>query len=370
MRLPAKLLIYGLLLAGAAMFVLPFVWMVLTALKPLDQTLAQSQLWLPRRYEALLEGRRQEVRPGALVIEPSVWALERGAARPVVLPSSAVRDGAWHPQEGAPVPVVVLKAIPASSTKPWREISDLTGLEHGVIPGAALDSRVAFRWGNFPRAVAAMRHFPRYLANTLLLCVLNVVGTVLSSSIVAYGFSRLEWRGRELLFGLLLATMMIPFPVVMVPLYGLFRWLGWVGTLQPLWVGSFCAGAFNVFLLRQFFRTIPKDLSEAARIDGCGEFRIFWQIILPLCRPALIVVALFTFLGTWNDFLGPLIYLTDERDFTLALGLEAMKTSQSGGTEWHYLMAASTLVILPVIALFFVAQRSFVEGIALTGTKA
>jgi multiple sugar transport system permease protein len=365
MRAPAKFLIYALLLAGAALFILPFVWMVLTALKPLDQ----AQLWLPHRYEAKLGARRQEVRPGEIVTEPGLWALERGAPQPVVLAASAVHDGAWQPQTGAPVPVKILKPIPASPAAPWREISDLTGVERDVVPAAEIESRISFRWENFPRAIAAMRHFPRYLANTLILCVLNVVGTVLSSALVAYGFSRLEWRGREPLFGLLLATMMIPFPVVMVPLYSLFRWLGWVGTLQPLWVGSFCAGAFNVFLLRQFFRTIPKDLSEAARIDGCSEFRIFWQIILPLCRPALVVVALFTFLGTWNDFLGPLIYLTDERDFTLALGLEAMKTSRSGGTEWHYLMAASTLVILPVIALFLVAQRRFVEGIALTGSK-
>jgi multiple sugar transport system permease protein len=369
MRLPAKLLIYLLLLLGAAVFILPFVWMVLTALKPLDQAMAQSQRWLPRRYEAPLGGRRQEVRPGETVTEPAVWALERGAAQPVVLPGSTVHDGFWQPKTGAPMPVQVLKAIPASAAAPWREISDLRGVERDVIPASAVTSEISFRWENFPQAVASMRHFARYLANTLILCVLNVVGTVLSSAVVAYGFARLEWRGRDALFGLLLATMMIPFPVVMVPLYSLFRWLGWVGTLQPLWVGSFCAGAFNVFLLRQFFRTIPRDLSEAARIDGCSEFRIFWQIILPLCRPALVVVALFTFLGTWNDFLGPLIYLTDERDFTLALGLEAMKTSRSGATEWHFLMAASTLVILPVITLFLVAQRSFVEGIALTGSK-
>ncbi len=173
---------------------------------------------------------------------------------------------------------------------------------------------------------------------------------------------------RDHVFAVLLATMMIPFPVVMVPLYAMFRALGWVGTLRPLWVGAFFSGAFNVFLLRQFFRTIPKELSEAARLDGCGEFRIFWQIILPLCRPALIVVALFTFLGTWNDFLGPLIYLTDQRDFTLALALQAMQ-ARSGLTDWHYLMAASTLVILPVIALFVAAQRQFIEGIALTGSK-
>jgi multiple sugar transport system permease protein len=365
----ARLSTYLLLLLGAALFVLPFAWMVLTALKPLDQTLAQSQHWLPRRFEAQLGGRRQEVRPGELVTAPAWWALERGASQPVVLAASAVHHGAWQPETGAPVPVRVLKAIPASPAQPWREISDPTGVVRDVVPADAIDSRVSFRWENFPRAIEAMRHFSRYLVNTLILCVLNVVGTVLSSSVVAYGFSRLQWRGREPLFGLLLATMMIPFPVVMVPLYSLFRWFGWVGTLQPLWVGSFCASAFNVFLLRQFFRTIPQDLSEAARIDGCSEFRIFWQIILPLCRPALVVVALFTFLGTWNDFLGPLIYLTDERDYTLALGLEAMKMSRSGGTEWHYLMAASTLVILPVITLFVLAQRSFVEGIALTGTK-
>jgi multiple sugar transport system permease protein len=238
-----------------------------------------------------------------------------------------------------------------------------------IVPEASIRTTIDLRWENYPKAIAAMGDFPRYLGNTVLLCVLNVVGTVLSSALVAYGFSRIEWRWRDRLFGVLLATMMIPFPVVMVPLYSLFRWLGWVGTLKPLWVGAFFAGAFNVFLLRQFFRTIPKELSEAARIDGCGEFRIFWQIILPLCRPALVVVALFTFLGTWNDFLGPLVYLTDQKDFTLALGLQAMQSSRSGGTEWHYLMAAGTLVVLPVVLLFVTAQRSFVEGIALTGGK-
>jgi multiple sugar transport system permease protein len=170
------------------------------------------------------------------------------------------------------------------------------------------------------------------------------------------------------MFMVCLATMMVPFPVVMVPIYCMFRWLGWIGTLKPLWVGSFFAGAFNVFLLRQFFMTIPKDLSEAARIDGCSEFRIFWQIILPLCRPALMVVALFQFMYTWNDFLGPLIYLTKQDDYTLALGLQLFQ-SQHGGTEWHYLMAASTLVALPIIVLFFFTQKTFIEGISMTGIK-
>ncbi len=369
MRARYKILVYLVLIAGAAMFVLPFAWMVLTALKPIDQTLSQPHSWLPRRYEAQIGGRRQEVRPGALVTGSSLWVLAVGAKRPVVVPKSAVWDGAWHPAVGGPVDVAIVRDVPSSETRPWCEIGSLDGTLEDVVPVSEITSRVSFRWENFPRAVHSMRHFSRYLGNTLILCLLNVVGTVLSSAMVAYGFARLEWKGREPLFGLMLATMMIPFPVVMVPLYGLFRSLGMVGTLQPLWVGSFFANAFNVFLLRQFFRTIPKDLSEAARIDGCSEFRIFWQIILPLCTPALIVVGLFTFLGAWNDYLGPLIYLTDEKDFTLALGLDAMKTSESGGTEWPYLMAASTLVILPVIALFFIAQRKFVEGIALTGIK-
>lgn len=369
MRNLSKPLVYLVLVAGAAAFILPLVWMVLTALKPLNQTMLGASTWLPRRYEAQLGATFQVVSPGAAVVEPSVWALEAGATQPVALPESSVRDGAWQPATGAPIPIVILKRIPATASAPWAEISDSGGAHRDVVPAAAVRSSVSFRWENFPAGIRAMRHFPRYLGNTLILCLLNVIGTVSSSALVAYGFSRLEWRGRDSLFGLLVATMMIPFPVVMVPLYSLYRHLGWVGTLQPLWVGSFFASAFNVFLLRQFFRTIPRDLSEAARIDGCSEFRIFWQIILPLCKPAIVVVALFTFLGAWNDFLGPLIYLTDEKDFTLALGLVQMKTSESGATEWNYLMAASTLVILPVIALFLLAQRSFVEGIALTGTK-
>jgi multiple sugar transport system permease protein len=150
--------------------------------------------------------------------------------------------------------------------------------------------------------------------------------------------------------------------------YCLFRTLGWIGTLRPLWVITFFAQPFNVFLLRQFFMTIPKDLSDAARIDGCSEWRIFWQIILPLCKPALMVIGLFQFMATWNDFLGPLIYLTDQSDFTLALGLQFFQ-SQHGGTEWHYLMAASTLVGIPIIILFFFTQRTFIEGISMTGIK-
>lgn len=224
------------------------------------------------------------------------------------------------------------------------------------------------RWENYPDAIREMGDFWRYAGNTLLICLLSVAGTVTSSALAAYGFSRIEWRGRDTVFMVLLATMMIPFPVVMVPIYGLFKNLGWIGTFRPLWVPAFFAGAFNVFLLRQFFLGLPKDISEAARIDGCSEIGIFFRVVLPLCKPALLVVALFQFLYTWNDFLGPLIYLTEQKDFTLALGLQSFQ-SQQGGTAWHHLMAASTLVVLPVVALYFFAQKSFIQGIATSGGK-
>jgi len=224
------------------------------------------------------------------------------------------------------------------------------------------------QWNNYPEAIAEMRYFWRYAGNSLFLCIMSVIGTVTSSALAAYGFSRIEWRGRDKWFLVLLATMMIPFPVVMVPIYGIFKELGWIGTFKPLWVPTFLAGAFNVFLLRQFFMSLPKDISEAARIDGCSEIQIFFRVILPLCKPVLLVVALFQFMATWNDFLGPLIFLTEQKDFTLALGLQSFQ-SQMGGTSWHHLMAASTLIVLPVIVLFFFTQKTFTEGIASTGAK-
>jgi len=207
-----------------------------------------------------------------------------------------------------------------------------------------------------------------YGRNTLLLCILGVTGTVVSNAIVAYAFARLRWPGRDIAFAVTLATMMVPFPVLMVPVYAMYRWLGWIGTFRPLWVGAWFGSAFYIFLLRQFYRTIPFELSEAARIDGCSEWGIFRQVILPLSKPALAVVALFQFMATWRDFLGPLIYLLDQSTFTLSLGLQFYQ-SQHGGTQWHLLMAASTIVVAPVIVLFFFTQRQFIQGIAVTGIK-
>jgi multiple sugar transport system permease protein len=222
------------------------------------------------------------------------------------------------------------------------------------------------RWDNYPGALHAFP-FWRYLGNTLLLCGATVVGSLISCALPAYAFARIPFRGREVLFVLMLCTIMLPAQATMLPVFLLFRWLGWIGSFRPLWVPTFFGNAFYIFLLRQFFRTIPRDLSDAARIDGCGEGGIFWRIVLPLSKPALASVALFSFIGTWTDFLGPLVYLHDERQFTLALGLTSFLGRH--GAEWNLLMAAATVVTAPLILLFLLTQRTFVKGVALTGLK-
>ncbi len=275
-----KPMIHAALLALSFLFAFPFLWLLSTSLKPIEETMREPPVWIPSRLQ---------------------WSN-------------------------------YLDAIAYGSDK------------LGYIP------------------------FLVYARNTLLVCILAVAGTVASNAVVAYAFARLRWPGRDLLFAATLATMMVPFPVLMVPTFGLFRSLDWVGTFRPLWVPAWFGSAFSIFLLRQFFRTIPFELSEAAKIDGASEWGIFRSIVLPLSKPALAVVALFAFMGAWNDFLGPLIYLLDQKTFTLSLGLQFYQ-SQHGGTQWNLLMAASVIVILPVIVLFFFAQRLFIQGIAITGLK-
>ena len=437
-----KLFVYVVLLIGATAFILPLLWMLSTADKPIDQAMSSPPRWLP--YEWVLTGDDGKITVGVDELPADVstpvsvqvayqWLIEIDGQRVPVTPVSEVVAGetvrveaSYHyqanigdnwlpaqmsgPDTDGPIDVVYMDAegytiaatvepdalrrtydqtqedlagsfaITDSLTIPaeamikhvvgWDDRSVLAHVqvERRVTERAALTQHIAFRWGNFAKAIDAMKMFPSYLKNTLILCVLTVIGTVCSSTLVAYGFARIVWPGRDKVFLIVMATMMVPFPVVMVPLFTMFKSMGFIGTLKPLWVPTFFAGAFNVFLLRQFFRTIPKDLSESARIDGCSEMRIFLQIILPLAKPAIAVVALFQFMGTWNDFLGPLIYLTEQKDFTLALGLQAYQ-SQQGGTQWHYLMAASSMVVLPVIVLFFLAQRTFIEGISMSGLK-
>ena len=268
----SHLVVYGLLLAGAVIFLLPFYWMVISALKPAYAVLDFPPRWLP---------------------------------------------------------------IPP-------------------------------RWANFREALTYVP-FGRYALNTLFITLFSVLGNLFSASLVAYGFARLRAPGKNALFLILLATMMLPYPVTMVPVFVIFSKLGWVNSFKPLIVPTFLGTPFYIFLLRQFFLTLPAELEDAARIDGANTAQILLYIILPLATPAMATVAIFTFQNTWNDFLGPLIYLNDQAHYTITLGLSFFRSTYQ--TNWSYLMAASLVTMLPMVVLFFFAQRLFIEGISLTGVK-
>jgi ABC-type glycerol-3-phosphate transport system permease component len=223
------------------------------------------------------------------------------------------------------------------------------------------------RWQNYTDALT-YKPFNIYLMNTMIIVFLNMVAIVGSASLCAYGFARIKFPGRDFWFSIVLATMMVPYFVLMIPQFIIFSRLGWVDTFLPLTVPFFFGGgAFNIFLLRQFFRTLPNELSDAARIDGCNEFQIYARIIMPLAKPALATVAIFTFLFSWNDFIGPLLYLSSPEHFTVAIGLATFRSVMR--TRWDLLMAASTAMILPVVLLFFFAQRYFIQGIVMSGLK-
>lgn len=229
------------------------------------------------------------------------------------------------------------------------------------------------QWGNYIR-VFQLAPFHVWVGNSLYVTALQMLGTLISSTVVAYSFARFEYRGRELFFLITLSTMMLPAQVTLIPQYLLFHRLRWLNTFKPLWVPSwFGGGAFFIFLVRQFIMTLPHELDEAAFIDGAGYGRILTSIILPLCKPVLSTVAVISFIGSWNDFLNPLIYLDERQMFTLALGLDALKTTEaadsSGEPMFQYLMAGCVMAIIPCVALFFVAQRYFVRGIVMSGIK-
>ncbi len=212
-------------------------------------------------------------------------------------------------------------------------------------------------------------NFALFFRNTLVIAALATLGTVISSAMAAFAFARMKFRCRDRLFVILLATMMLPGMVTIIPSYMLFASIGWVNTNLPLWVPAWLGGgAFNVFLLRQFFLGIPRELDEAAKIDGAGYGAIFWRILLPLSKPVLATVGIFTFVGSWSDFMGPLIYLNDREKMTLELGLRTFQ-SVNQGTQWHLLMAATLITMLPIVVIFLFGQKYFVKGIALTGGK-
>jgi len=385
----------ALLVVGSVIFAFPFLWLVSTSLKPNEQATAMPPRWIPKVYSAPVDGERVPVVKDHEIRSPSVIvrladgphkgetmlvgrddyadgkARLQVAGRTVRVPAEHVKDvipGWWY--------VVEKKS----------DLADLqmeTSARWDVVPAEQIDEQVSPAWANYPEAIRYMDAartasgvqetsrwpvFFIYLRNTLTVCILGVLGTLFSCSLAAYSLAKIPWRGRGVLFAVTLATMMVPFPVLMVPLYGVFKALGWIGTLKPLWVPAFLGSGFNIFLMRQFFLTIPKDLTEAARIDGCSELGIFMRIVLPLSKPVLAVVALFYFLFAWNDFMQPLLYLTRQDTFTLSLGLQFYQ-SQQGGTDWSHLMAASTMVVVPIIVLFFFTQKTFIKGVATTGLK-
>lgn len=223
------------------------------------------------------------------------------------------------------------------------------------------------RWDNYILAFQEAS-LANYIVNTLLIAIPSVIGAVASNALVAYGFARVRWPGRDTVFGIVLATLILPGFVTFIPLYLVFRNLNWINSFLPLIVPNFLGNPFFIFLLRQFLMTLPEELSDAARVDGASEFRIFLQIIMPLAKPALAVVALFQFIGSWNDYFGPLIYLSDKALYTISLGIANMQSSY-GFMNFAWIMAATCMSVLPIVILFFFAQRSFIEGIALTGLK-
>ena len=332
---------FAMVLFVALLFATPFAWMVSASLKTRSDVFTIPPSLIPRvPATALVNGQSYPM-----------YTLDSGGASMTV---AAVKT-----EDGT---ATVLNL--ADPGRGYFEVPE-PQLRPVTQPGAM--------WSNIPDAINRFRQFPRFLANTVSLCALIVIGDILSCSLVAYGFARIEWPGRDLVFLLVLSTIMLPFWVTFVPLFITYRWLGWIDSTAPykayliFIVPACCGNAFDIFLLRQFFRTIPQELSDAARIDGASEWGIFWRVIMPLSKPIIATVIVTTFLYWWNNFEYPLLYLNSEETYTLVRALSVFQQQRS--FDWNLLMAASVLLTLPVIVIFFFAQRSFIEGIKVSGIK-
>ncbi len=250
----------------------------------------------------------------------------------------------------------------------WMLITSLKTAEDAIRPLDEWSQWVVRepQFDNYPTALRTI-NFGRCLANTTLITVVNVVGTILASSVAAFAFAYLRFPRKHWIFLVVLSTMMLPGVVMMIPLYIMFRQLGWIDTFKPLIIGALFGSPFAIFLFRQFFLGLPRELVEAARVDGATSLQIYATIIMPLSKPVIATVAIFVFMASWNDFMGPLIYLNSDENWTLSLALASFQGYRQ--SDWHLMMAASLVVMLPVVVLFFLAQRHFVRGIAATGTK-
>jgi len=263
--------------------------------------------------------------------------------------------------------VIVAGAIVVTLPLAWMVSTSLKkSTEVFVLPPQWIPPNL--QWGNY-KTVFESAPFARYFLNSAIVTGSSVFGTLLSCSLAAYAFARLRFPGRNLIFVMLLSTLMLPATVTIVPRFIVFEQLDWLNSFKPLIVPSFFGNAFNIFLLREFFRTIPNDLEDAARLDGATTLRIFATIVLPLSKPALVTVALFSFINSWNDFFNPLLYLSSEEKYTIAIGVINFTGSNRVGPQMHLLMAASFLATVPVLIVFFIAQRQFVKGIVFSGLK-
>jgi len=383
------------LLAGSVVFGLPFAFLVITSFKEdRDMSSPNGIVWVPHVqdtvpyfdkkypvYEGTFHG---ETVSGTIIAKNPDGTVKIDVTKPL-----SVRGTTFE------APFSTLKEIPkdipivsgkvdgvAFQGKVVEEMDDghrriafmsppsLVGKEQVFAPADVEPVRhVGLKWSNYPEALSFLPPETNnglvYLKNTLILVVMSVVGTILSSSIVAYAFSRMRFPGRDFLFAVLLSTMMLPAAVTLLPQFLIFRQLNWIDTLYPLWVPAFFASAFNVFLLRQFFKGIPMELEDAAKIDGCSYLKTFWSVMLPQIKPALAVIAVWTFMGAWNNFMGPLIYVNSPENMPLSYALQLFQGDRSG--EPGLLMAFATMCMVPVLAVFFFAQRYFIEGVTLSG---
>jgi len=328
-----QIVVLIILSLGAVAMLFPLVWMVSSSLKPLSQVDLFPPKWIPT----------EQVK---MEVDGKVYTLYEvqldGETRRLLMVDKIKRTGIF--------------ADP-------RDISRTVEVD---VRQAKRVERVRFRWENYVEALTTVP-FHRYAVNTMIVVFGSMAGMLISTTLVAYGFARFRAPGLDILFLLLLSTTMLPNQVRLIPTYILFSKLGWIDTLKPLIVPSFFGGAYDVFLLRQYFMTIPLELDDAARIDGCGVMGILFRILLPLAKPAIATLAIFHFMWAYNNFYGPLIYLQHRRNFTIALGLQSFNAFRSGRPE--LLMAASLVTVLPCILLFFFAQRIFIQGIVITGVK-
>lgn len=386
---------HAALIAGSVVFGIPFAWLLVTSFKEeRDMSTANGLVWTPKvqlthKFTDVNRPLVEAPYQGLTVKANVTGVLPDGRAQLEVERPYGLRgrrfdlDPKFYKPIQREAPIVTtdyqgqkVTAYVAQELDSGRRLLEVLkpdsvkGKQFEINPGQEEPVRVnGLRWENYSEAIEWMPLETYggllYLKNTLILVLLSVIGTVLSCSFVAYGFSRLRFPGRNFLFGLMLSGMMLPGAVTMMPSFLIFRSLGWIDTLLPLWVPTFFAGAFNVFLLRQFFSTIPMELEDSAKIDGCSYLRTYWQIMMPLIKPALAAIAIWTFMGAWNNFMGPLIYISSPENMPLAYALQLFQSDRGG--SFGIMMAFSTMATIPVVVLFFVAQRWFIEGVHLSG---